>query len=392
MSLFKRKNKSSSKTGLSKSPIVQCSQGSYSTHPFISLENYIPFSNTEYELYTSLREAVPIIDAAIGKLVRLTGDFTVKCSNKFTEDKLNGFLNEVNVNGTSTGVMSFLSTYLDQMLTYGQSVGEIVTDRYSQGIYALYNGSLKDISLRNGENPLSVVVCKNDCNKTPLPYQQLIMFSMLNQQPGRLKGTSLLKGLPFVSSVLLKIFSTVGTNFERVGNVRFAVTYKPDSNTPFASTKEQAKQIANEWSKAMRSKDSVCDFVSAGDVSIKVIGADNQVIDCDLPIKHMLEQIVAKLSIPPFLLGLNWSSTERMSSQQTDILTSELEYYRQQLNPVISKICNMWLRLNGLNEDFEIIWSNINLQDEVELAQARLYNAQASALEKPTPPQKEDET
>ena len=33
-----------------------------------------------------------------------------------------------------------------------------------------------------------------------------------------------------------------------------------------------------------------------------------------------LEQLVTKTGLPPFLLGLNWSTTERMSTQQADIL------------------------------------------------------------------------
>lgn len=81
------------------------------------------------------------------------------------------------------------------------------------------------------------------------------------------------------------------------------------------------------------------------------------------------------------MLGLSWSSTERMSSQQADILTSELEHYRYLLNPVISKICSMWLAMNGYSTQHEIIWSNINLQDEVELANARLINSQAEQIE-----------
>lgn len=64
--------------------------------------------------------------------------------------------------------------------------------------------------------------------------------------------------------------------------------------------------------------------MAVGDVSIKVIGADNQWIDTEVPVRQMLEQIVAKLSIPPFMLGLSWSTTERMSKQQADGLTSEL--------------------------------------------------------------------
>lgn len=37
------------------------------------------------------------------------------------------------------------------------------------------------------------------------------------------------------------------------------------------------------------------------------------------------------------MLSLSWSSTERMSSQQADVLTSELEAYRRLLTPVIEK-------------------------------------------------------
>ena len=80
-------------------------------------------------------------------------------------------------------------------------------------------------------------------------------------------------------------------------------------------------------------------------------------------------------------MGLNWSTTERMSSQQADILTSELEYYRRLLTPVLRKIAISFLRLNGIDSDVSIEWANINLQDEEALARARLYNAQAEQLE-----------
>ena len=126
----------------------------------------------------------------------------------------------------------------------------------------------------------------------------------------------------------------------------------------------------------------VSDFVSVGDVSIKAIGADCQILDSEVPVRQILEQIVAKLGIPPFLLGLSWSSTERMSSQQSDILTSELESYRRLLNPVISRICAMWFRLNGITTDFSIEWDDITLQDTTELAAARYQNARAAVLER----------
>lgn len=39
---------------------------------------------------------------------------------------------------------------------------------------------------------------------------------------------------------------------------------------------------------------SVRDFVSVGDVSIKAIGADNQILDSETPVRQILEQLVAK--------------------------------------------------------------------------------------------------
>ena len=126
----------------------------------------------------------------------------------------------------------------------------------------------------------------------------------------------------------------------------------------------------------------VSDFVAVGDVDIKVIGAENQLFDTNVPVRQLLEQLVSKLSIPPFLLGLSWSSTERMSSQQADILTSELEYFRRLLTPVIRRIARLYLEIQyGLDESVDVEWDNINLQDEVELAEARLKNAQAKELE-----------
>ena len=363
---------------------VQTAQGRRFTHPFTAINGYIPLKTPENDLYKCLREAIPIIDAAILKTVRLIGSFKIECADKSEEMEINSFLKQVRVNGSSYGITAFLSSYLDQLMTYGTAVGEIVLSREKTAVAALYNASLDNIELKAEDNPLNITVyAKNSAGENiAVPYQGLIMLSALYPEPGCVKGTSVLKGLPFVGGVLLKIINTIGINWERVGNVRFAVTYKPGGDvSERAFTKERVNQIAEQWSKAMRESGEVSDFVSVGDVSIKAIGADNQILNSEIPVRQMIEQIIAKLSIPPFLLGLSWSTTERMSSQQADILTSELEYYRELLNPVIRKICTLWFKLNGSDTQYEIVWNNINLQDEVELANARLLNAQAKQLE-----------
>jgi len=348
--------------------------------PFGTFSSTSAQHRTTLELYSTLRESVPVIDAAITKLTRLLGTFEVRVEDERYKGELESFVRGVKSSGGAEGIYSFVYAYFDQLLTYGYAVGEMVPKGDLKGLWGLYNASLSDVVVKGTDSPMDLAVCRRDFVETPVENQKLMLCTLLSPTPGTAQGNSILKGLPFVSSVLLKIFQSIGQNWERAGNIRYAVTYKPPEHSS-VSASSRAKEIAREWSKTMRNEGGVCDFVSVGDVSVKVIGADSQVLDCDVPVKHLLEQIVSKLSIPPFLLGLSWSSTERMSTVQADILTSELEYYRTLLTPVIEKICNTHLRLLGCASPVSVEWSNISLQDERELAQARLDNARAALYE-----------
>lgn len=349
--------------------------------PFGIIDGYVPLATPQMRLYYALREAVPVIDAAVFKLVRLTGGFEVMCSDRAAQRELDGFIGSVAVGGCQTGLDQFISTYFEQLLTCGTAVGEIVLDCAARPV-ALYNAPLDDIELKRAGDGVGVELCVRKAGGAEkVRHPELCLVSVLNPEPGRLEGSSLLKGLPFVTGVLTKIYESIGANWERVGNVRFAVTYKPQNDAvDRAYARDRAMQVAKEWGEAMRTGGAVRDFVSVGDVQIKVIGADNQILDSEVPVRQMLEQIVAKTGLPPFMLGLSWSSTERMSLQQADALTSELEAYRRVLTPVIEKICKTFLRCNGYGCGVEVRWNDITLQDEVEQARAALYRAQAAKI------------
>ena len=122
---------------------------------------------------------------------------------------------------------------------------------------------------------------------------------------------------------------------------------------------------------------TVRDFVAVGDVEIKVIGGEAPILDSQVPVRQILEQLVAKTGLPPFLLGLSWSTTERMSTQQADLLTSELWALRRAVEPAMGRICRMFLALEGLDDRVKIEWDDISLQDITQEAQADLYRAQA---------------
>ena len=351
-------------------------------HPFVQLDGYVPLHRGEIALYRAIREAVPVVDAAICKLVRLCGGVSVVCRDRAAQKELDRFLRTVPVGWGQRGIQSFLDQYLDSMLVCGRAVGEIVPARDGRDIAAVLCADVSRVEIREGESPLDFALCVRDGDGTVREpeRQELLLFTPFQPEAGAPYGVSMLRSMPFLAEILLKIFEATGKNWERMGNVRFAVVCKDEDGAP---ARERCDQVAREWSAAMQAgrAGAVRDFVAAGDVDIRVIGADNQVLDSETPVRQILEQLVAKTGIPPFMLGLSWSSTERMSSQQADIMTSEIAAVRRSLEPVVERVCELWLRLKGYDDRVDVEWLDVNLQDEESEAKASLYRAQARAME-----------
>lgn len=61
-------------------------------HPFGILDGYVPLRGGELRLYRAIREGVPVVDAAIYKLIRMTGGVSVKCTEARAERELQSFL------------------------------------------------------------------------------------------------------------------------------------------------------------------------------------------------------------------------------------------------------------------------------------------------------------
>lgn len=335
-------------------------------------------------LYGKLRRAVPILDAAISKVVRLAGGFQLVCESDRMQAELEEFVKTVPVGLGGQSLQTFADSYLDSLLTFGNALGEILVDTRTGQIAGLQTLPPDCVAVRQGKGLEREFWLRQGSEDIKIRQPERVLFTAMNPPPGGIYGVSILQGLPALSQILLRIYECIGQNYDRIGNVRYAVTYKPGNDpSERAYAADRAKRIAQEWSEGMRagSRGEIRDFVCAGDVDIRVIGADNTMLDTEVPVRQLMEQLVAKLSVPPFLLGLSWSTTERMSSQQADILTSELEYYRRLIEPVLVRIGTAFLRLGGSQEDVTVQWENINLQDETELAQARLWNAQAEEIE-----------
>lgn len=359
---------------------AECQIRSGNSHPFGALRGYIPLGGGEEQIYHQIREAIPVLDAAIGKLVRLSGGFDVQCESEAAAKKLRQFLKTVNCGRGQIGIDSFLTAYVDSLLTYGRAVGEMVVA--GNRLRAVCWGDVTQLQIRERNSALDVELCGMDENGEirPLPYQNLLLFTTMKPEPEHPYGVSLFRGMPFMAEILLKIYQTIGVNWERAGNVRYSVICKNDENMDAATAQERGNQVASEWAKAMEDGKNgmVRDFVAVGDVEIKVIGSESPILDSQVPVRQILEQLIAKTGLPPFLLGFSWSTTERMCGQQADLLTSELWALRRMVEPALEKVCRTYLALEGLNPKVEIIWDDISLQDITEEAKANLYQAQAA--------------
>ena len=360
--------------------VVQVRRGE--GQPFGVLDRYVPLRGGEIALYRAIREGVPILDAAIWKLVRLCGGVGVRCADPKARQGLETFFRTVDTGWGQRGIQSFLDRYLDDLFTCGHGLGEIVLTPDGTEIAALLCADPEQVEVKIGDSPLDFTLCRAGLGEDrALPYQELLLFTPFQPTGDAPCGVSLLRSMPFLAGILLKIFQATGQNWERAGNLRFAVVCKPGEGEE-AFAQERCGLLAREWSAAMQAgrEGSVRDFVAVGDVDIKVIGADGPILDSQAPVRQILEQLVARTGIPPFMLGLSWSSTERMSAQQADMLTTEVTAIRRAVEPALCRTAELWLRLHGFDGRAEIVWEDINLQDMVEEARARLYRAQAEKL------------
>ena len=175
------------------------------THPFGTLQGYTSLGGGEERLYRQLREAIPVLDAAVGKLVRLSGGFTVKCRSSASQEKLETFLKTVPCGRGQVGMNSFLAGYLDSLLTYGRAIGELVVS--GGKLRAVCWGDVTLLDIQEGSSLLDTVIWGPDAHGVmhPLPYQHLLLFTTLNPEPGAPYGVSIFRGMPFLADILLKI-------------------------------------------------------------------------------------------------------------------------------------------------------------------------------------------
>ena len=214
MSIFRKKKSSA---GNSSAAVVSAPRGAAE-----NLFGEPSMDIVEKELYDRLRETVPIIDAAISKIVRLTGGYRIQCRDERWQELMDSFSGEIPVGLTGRSIQSFTDMFLESMLTYGNAAAEMLIDEDTFSLVGLYCGDPSKIAVFPGETPDSPVYCRKLANGRfeRIESPQRILFAALDPPAGKTMGISVLRGLPALSCILMKIYRCIGQNYERAGNVR----------------------------------------------------------------------------------------------------------------------------------------------------------------------------
>ena len=118
----------------------------------------------ENKLYLSIRQSIPIIDAAILKIIHLVGGFSINTGDPNVDIFLNNLCDNIKVGPSSIGIESFISSYLDSILTYGHAIGEILISSDKKNVCGLINGDVNFIKVSPSSSPIDLNISVSSDN------------------------------------------------------------------------------------------------------------------------------------------------------------------------------------------------------------------------------------
>lgn len=390
-------------------------------------------------LYEALREAIPVLDAAIDRTVTVDGTPVIVGDDEKLVSEISTWAENVTVNDIQKGLPTFSASLRNEAHEQGCAIGEFVSNSRGNDIERLRVADSKGIAFSRGKdnelqwwyNPATPLRHRihntgkesvqalledrasanvagsvltggansytrlNPINKVYLAYRTE------NADP---YGVSMFRSMPFVAKILLTIQNSIGNTFERFGDPSYHVSYKAAGRVNSTELEARRTTIAKEFLKAITAKRTgqSGDFITAvdkdSDMKVEIIGANGETIDVEMPARHVLEQIVAKSGLPAWMLGLHFSTAERLARFQSEMLKQEsdtrTEFERLELERVVAAMLRLrgraWsddtveIERNGHKQRVRKAWRvefiKPNLSDMEAQARANFMNAQAESV------------
>jgi SPP1 gp7 family putative phage head morphogenesis protein len=375
-------------------------------------------------LYEALREALPILDGSIARLVELDGIIRVRGDNDAIVAEIEDWMRDVPVNDAEKGLQAVYEAQGNERYEQGFGIVEWVTDKKSTDIVGMRVADSKGIHFRRDATGLQVFyrppgrnlevgagdargnverILRGQAAQTidagqllawgykPLDRARLL-YTVNQPDADNPYGNSVLRSLEFNGQSLLVIQNALQRSWARFGDPPLLVVYKVANKRVVDNPVELDKrrdQIAKNLRTAMeeKGKGNSVDVVQAigkdDDLVIKVIGGEGEVLEIEAPARHLLEQVVSKVGLPPWMLGLQFSTSERMAEQQAGMALQGSKTRFERRRPDLTHLVATMLRLRGRTwkrGDWELYQELPNIQDKLKDAQAGFLLAQTAMM------------
>jgi hypothetical protein len=392
-----------------------------------TLGSFIPREVNPY-FYESLREALGILDGAVNRLVTLDGIVRLEGDNDALVQKIRtDLLESIQVNDNEAGLQAAYESQGNELYEQGLGAIEMVMDKRGRELVALRVADSKGIAfdrdpdslrlrswyrpptrvatgrrdgtdqveavVRGRSNGQSIGTLLANGNYVALNPERMV-WALLQPEADSPYGVSLFRSMEFAAQILLKIQNATGQTWDRYGDPCYALTYKTKNRKVSENSVEltrRQKKLADDLAGVLNAKrkGNSADFVQAiaadDEIVLQVIGAKDQVLEIEMPARHLLEQIVAKTGVPAWLLGLQWTTAERLAQQQSEIVLQESKTRFERRLPGLRRIVETWMRGRGLTwkaGDWKLTQELPNLHDELKRAQAAFLNAQTEFMQR----------
>lgn len=372
-------------------------------------------------LYEAIREAMGPVDGAINRLTTMDGIIRVEAESDRLQNAIEDFMDNVPVNDMQNSLQTFYSLQSNEMYEQGCTIGEFVLEAGGKGVARLrvadskgiyfkradgvletwYRPPAKRTGRRDGTDQVERVLRNSYAQAvnilSDLPgngYRRLdpqaLVYAGYNNEADGPYGVSIMRSTEFDARVLLTMKNALHNVWDRFGDPSFAVNLKARNKTSGGDTTEsKRKKLADNLAEVLRIKKSgnSADFVNVigpnDELEIKILGGDGEVLEIETPARFILEQLVAKTGLPPWMLGFHWSTAERLAQRQGELVLQESKtrytHRRQGLQRIVSADLR-GKRHTWKQGDWELVQELPSLQDLLAEAQAGFLNAQRDMM------------
>jgi len=388
-----------------------------------AFDNYV-FREFNPHLYEAIREAMAPIDGAINKMVMLDGVVEVEAETDALQNELDDWMEGVKVNDVEQGFQAFYRSQGNEMYEQGCTIGDYFINAKEKDVTNLRVGDSKGIHfqrnkqtgeldyyyappaqkrgkfdgteniervLRNSYEHNGNITSFLEGNNYHKLDPSTLIYAGFNNEADNPYGVSLMRSTEYDSRILLIMKNALGRTWERFGDPIFNVTLKKKKGRGVSQKEldEQEKKIAKNLSDAMTVKKSgnsadIVNIIGPDDeFNIEVLGGDGQVLEIEMPARHLLENIVAKTGLPSWMLGFHWSTAERLALKQSEIVLQDSSTRFSLRKPQLIKPIHAMLRARGIAfnlRDIQLVQNLPNLQDLEAKSRSNLMDAQAEAI------------